>query len=250
MTDISFTDAHLRTIEQALEVYTRLRLGQFDIAIDEAFPEAFFSHEERGAIHKFLRSLIFPEPPILRYNGHGEYSDQYNNLYNEQKEILGDPDWEMKNFLERANNMGIAGGFNSSYGIGHKKARNGGLAYEIRQTIRQYLAVKKNDGYFDNMCATYDDPCKATEEPLPIIKGFLKEKTFTVEDDKINRQLCKFFGQKTNKKWPKMRELIEKNCGLPDGIEFSRRRLNFNEDSQKWELILQKPTKKLKNALY
>ena len=101
MTDISFTDAHLRTIEQALEVYTRLRLGQFDIAIDEAFPEAFFSHEERGAIHKFLRSLIFPEPPILRYNGHGEYSDQYNKIIIESVGGSGDNDAEKEEKIIR-----------------------------------------------------------------------------------------------------------------------------------------------------
>lgn len=248
MTDISFTEAHLRVIEQALEVFTRLRLGQFDYAIEEAFPDANLSWDERQGIHKFLRGIIMPEPPILRYDGHGGYKDQYGNCYGEDGTPDKDPDWEMKNFLERAKNNSLAGGgLNSSYGIGNKKAGNGSLAYEIRQTIRQYLAVKHNDGYFEYMFVTYDDPCKVTGEPLPIIKGFTKEKTFVVEDPEINKVLNKIFKRKSMNKWPEMWRLVEVSCGLPDNIESSVRRLNFNKESKKWELILGKPTKKSKS---
>ena len=243
MTDISFTDAHLRVIEQALEVYTRLRLGQFDYALDEAFPDACLGHKEREGLHRHLRSVIMPEPPQLVYDGHGGYYDQYGNSYDENKELNSKVDYQTKYFLERANKNSLSG-LNSSYGIGNKKVGDGSLAYEIRQTIRQYLAVKRNDGYFEHMYVTYDDPCKVTDEPLPVIKGFTKEKIFTVEDYKINRKLDKLFEQKTDKKWPKMWELIEKNCGLPDNIESSRRRLDFDEETHRWRLILEKPTKK------
>jgi hypothetical protein len=246
MTKINFTDAHLQVIEQALEVFTRLRLGQFDYALDEAFPDATLSWDERQEILKFLRGIVMPEPPVLRYDGHGGYYDQYDNSYGEDKSLDPDTPYDKKWLVERANKIGISGGTNSSWGICNEKVGNGRLAYEIRQTIRQYLAVKKNDGYFEHMFVSYDDPLKITREPLPIIEGFVKEKVFVVEDAKINKQLDQLFGQGTDAKWPKMWKLIEENCGLPDDIESSRRRLNFNEETNKWELILEKPTKKLK----
>jgi len=246
MTDISFTDAHLRVIEQALEVYTRLRLGQFDYALDEAFPDACLGYNEREGLHRHLRSVIFPEPPRLVYDGHGGYYDQYGNTYDENQKLNSAVEYEMKHFLERANKMGIAGGLNSSYGIGNEKVGNGSLAYEIRQTIRQYLAVKHNDGYFEHMYVTYDDPCKVTEEPLPIVKGFTKEKTFIVKNKKINERLNKIYAKEPII-WSKMWEIIEKNCELPDNIEASVRRLNKNEETNQWELILEKPTKKLQS---
>jgi hypothetical protein len=246
MTKINFSDAHLQVIEQALEIFTRLRLGQFDTAIDEAFPDALLSWDEKQKILWLLRTIVMPKPPVLRYDGHGCYLDQYGNAYDENKELLDPLSYDMKGLLDRANKIGISGGLNSSWGICNEKVGNGQLAYEIRQTIRQYLAVKKNDGYFSHMYVSYDDPLKITGEPLPIIEGFEKEKIFAVEDGQINRQLNKLFKLKKDDKWPKMWKLIEENCGLPDDIESSRRRLNFNEKTKKWELILEKPTKKLK----
>ena len=246
MTKISFTDAHLRVIEQALEVLCRLRLGQFDYALEEAFPEACLSHDESKGLLSHLRSVIMPESPVLRYDGHGGYYDQYGNSYGEDKELNGEPSYEMKWFLKRANAMGIAGGLNSSWGISNEKVGSGQLAYEIRQTIRQYLAVKKNDGYFEHMFVTYDDPLKITGEPLPVIEGFIKEKTFVVKPTEINAHLNRLFKAK-NPNWKKMWEIVEANCELPKNIKSSRKRLNFNKATKQWELILEKPTKKLKS---
>lgn len=245
MTKIHFTDAHLRVIEQALEVFTRLRLGQFDTAIDEAFPDTLLSWDEKQEILKVLRGIVMPEPPVLRYDGHGEYRDQYGNSYDENKELLSPLDYDMTHLLDRANKIGISGGLNSSWGICNEKVGNGQLAYEIRQTIRQYLAVKKNDGYFSHIYVSHDDPLKITGEPLPIIEGFLKEKIFEVKPTEINAHLNRLFKAK-KPNWQKMWEIVEANCELPKNIESSRRRLNFNEETKKWELILEKPTKKLK----
>lgn len=243
MTKISFTDAHLQVIEQSLEIFSRLRMGQFNYALDEAFPDACLSYDELEGLNRRLRSVIMPEPPQLEYNGHGGYYDQYGNSYGENKELDSKIDYTEKIFLKRANKNSLSGP-NSSYGISNKKVGNGQLAYEIRQTIRQFLAVKKNDGYFEPMYVTYDDPFKVTEEPLPVIEGFVKEKVFVVEDGQINVQLNKIFKQKKDEKWGKMWKLVEENCGLPDNIRSDRRRLNFNEQTNKWELILEKPTKK------
>lgn len=246
MTKISFTDAHLQTIETALEVYCRMKLGQFDIAIDEAFPEACLSWEERKGIHKFLRAIIMPEVPRLMYDGHGGHVDQYDNTYDEDRKIDSELDYSQKAFLERANKNRLLGGLNSSYGIGCGEVNDGNLAYEIRQTIRQFLTVKRNDGWFDYMNVGFDDPLKVTEVPLPVIEGFDKSKTYTVEDSKINTQLNRLFKAKTPN-WKKMWELVENNCQKPDNIESSRSRLNFNEETKRWELIIDKPVKRKQN---
>lgn len=242
MTKISFTDAHLSTIETALEVYARLKLGQFDIAIDEAFPEADLSWEERRKIHGFLRGIVLPEAPSLRHDGHGGYVDQYYNFYGEDRELDCELDCEQKAFLKRAN-KGKLQGLNSSYGVCSEEIYDGNLAYEIRQTIRQYLTVKSNDGFFNYMNVSFDDPLKVTEEPLPVIEGFEKSKTFVVEDSKINNQLNKLFKEK-KPNWQKMWELVENNCQNHENIESSHRQINFNKDAKKWELILEKPIKK------
>jgi len=97
------------------------------------------------------------------------------------------------------------------------------------------------------MYVSYDDPCKVTDEPLPVIKGFTKEKIFVVEDLEINKVLNKMFKRKSDKKWAEMWRLIEVSCSKPDNIESSRKRLNFNKETKKWELILNKPTRKLKS---
>lgn len=248
MTKISFTDAHLQTIETALEVYCRLKLGQFNIAIDEAFPEAWLSWEEREQIHKTLRDIIMPEAPRLAYDGHGGYYDQYGNAYNEQQEILPESinskDYYAKsNFLVRANKNKLLGGLNSSYGIGSDQIGDGNIAYEIRQTIRQYLTVKNNDGFFDYMHVGFDDPLEVSSEPLPVIEGFVKEKVFPVSNKEINTKLNRMFKAK-KPNWPKMWELVENNCQKPDNLESQRRRLNFNDETKQWELILEKPVRR------
>ena len=247
MTKISFSDTHLKTIETALEVYCRMKLGQFSTAIDEAFPEASLSWEELESVHKFLRGVIMPVTPILSYDGHGGYVDQYDNYYGEDRELDDELDYQQKNFLKRANSSnGILGGLNSSFGIGSDKIADGNIAYEIRQTIRQYLTVKRNDGFFDYMNVGFDDPLNVSGEPLPTIEGFSKEKVYAVKNKNINTRLNRLFAAKSPN-WKKMWELVELNCDKPDNLESSRRRLNFNGETKEWELILEKPRKTKKN---
>jgi hypothetical protein len=73
MTKIEFTDEHLRVMMTALEVYSRLRAGQIRIAIDQAFRDVNLSWNEVESIETFVRGILYPEPPRLKYDGHGGY---------------------------------------------------------------------------------------------------------------------------------------------------------------------------------
>ena len=242
MNKVSFTDKQLKVIETALEVLVRMRLGQFDMAIEEAFPELFFSWNESQNLKKEIRSIVFPEKANLVYDGHGGYYDQYGNTYDENRNLNSEIDLEIKEILKRAEKHSLHNGLNQSYGIGNEAiGEDAKIAYEIRQTLRQYRSVKENDGYFNSWNVCYDDALKLTQEPLPEIEGFVKEKVFPVYDEKINQQIFKEYA-KLN--WPKMWELIEANCEKPEDIESSRRRLNINEATGLWELIYEKPTRK------
>lgn len=77
---------------------------------------------------------------------------------------------------------------NGYHGItSDKMPENAKIAAEIMQTIRQYLAVKRNDGYYDASYVSYDDPFKVSNEPLPVIPEFKQYKDFVIED----REVCK-----------------------------------------------------------
>lgn len=100
---------------------------------------------------------------------------------------------------------------NASYGIGQKEVEWGNEAYEIRQTIRQFLAVKRNNGYFEPMCVTTDDPLKVSNEPLPIIPEFKKYLDFKIPKTIIGK-LQKFI---LEKKYNELWEMIDKKMKLP-----------------------------------
>jgi hypothetical protein len=57
---IEFDERHLPTILKALEVYQRLKLGQIDYALDEAFGWKL-DHEASSEIHRCARKHLFPE---------------------------------------------------------------------------------------------------------------------------------------------------------------------------------------------
>lgn len=57
---IEFQKEHIPTILKALECYQRMKLGQFDYAIDEAFGWKL-DHDARQEIHNCARKHLFPE---------------------------------------------------------------------------------------------------------------------------------------------------------------------------------------------
>jgi hypothetical protein len=185
MTKIEFTDEHLNIINKALEVYSRLRSGQVKIAMDEAYYDYRLTWEESESIENYVRKIIFPSPPYIEYDGHGGYFDQYGNSYNESGEIL-EITYEQKCRNKRPQDMGR----HTYFGVGSKEmSDNGGtLAYEIQSTLRQYLALKKNDGYYENT-TDFRDPLHLTSVPLPIIEGFNKEKKFVIKGKSIVKKI-------------------------------------------------------------
>jgi hypothetical protein len=181
---IEFQKEHLPIIEQALEVFSRFKMGQIGIALDELFPEKLLTYEERIILEKIIRATVFPSPPELRYDGHGGYKDQYGNFYNEQKELIEENvDYAARALVKRAIKNTLPKG--SYYGIGQEEIPDAGIAYEIRQTIRQYLAVTKNDGFFEPTYRSYDDPLPVSDIKLPIIEGFDTTKDFHITDLEI-----------------------------------------------------------------
>ena len=57
---VEFDERHLPTILKALETYQRLKLGQIDYAIDEAFGWKL-DHEAKQEVHNCARKHLFPE---------------------------------------------------------------------------------------------------------------------------------------------------------------------------------------------
>lgn len=67
-----------------------------------------------------------------------------------------------------------------NYGIGNKKIDDANLAYEIKKTFDEVLAVKNNDGYYD-MTVDFDGPLKVTDEPLPQVTNFYPFKDYLLD---------------------------------------------------------------------
>lgn len=61
---------------------------------------------------------------------------------------------------------------NASYGIGNKEVGDGNLAYEIYKVLGQFLAVTRNNGFFDSAFVNFQDPMQYTNEPFPVVLDF------------------------------------------------------------------------------
>lgn len=57
---VEFQEEHINVIIRSLEVYQRIKLGQFDYALDEAF-DWKLDYDQKQAIHNFARKILFPE---------------------------------------------------------------------------------------------------------------------------------------------------------------------------------------------
>ena len=212
MTKIEFTDEHLHVMMTALEVYSRLRAGQIKIAIDTAFRDVGLSWKESESIEKFVRGILYPEPPQLKYDGHGHYYDQYGCTYDESGVRDTEVTWEEKERLKRSELHG-------NYGVCHEEMIRGGgtLAYEIYSTLRQYVSLKNNDGY-EGAGVSYSSPLQITQIPLPVIEGFSADKRFLIKGKAIVDQLNN--AQETKdytKVWDVVREYLGRKYPELDG---------------------------------
>lgn len=186
MTTIKFTDEHLSIIARAMEIYSRLRAGQIKIAMEEAYPDYMLSYEECENIEQHVRNIIYPKPPQLFYDGHGGYYDQYDNTYDESGNRTNEESYEDRMRATRPQ----MNGQNAYFGIASKEMIDSGgtLAYEILSTLRQYINLKQNDGYY-NRSTWSCDPLNLTTIPLPEIVGFEKEKRFPIKGKAIVSKL-------------------------------------------------------------
>jgi hypothetical protein len=237
MTKIEFTDEHLHVMMTALEVYSRLRAGQIKIAIDTAFRDVGLSWEESESIEKFVRGILYPEPPQLKYDGHGHYYDQYGYTYDENGVRDTEVTWEEKERLKRSELHG-------NYGVCHEEMIRGGgtLAYEIYSTLRQYVSLKNNDGWEGNG-VSYGSPLHITKVPLPVIEGFTAEKRFPIKGKVIVNKLDKAHETKNyNKVWQVIGEYMERK--YPELGNYSEARI---EREDNYYVVIVKGARKKKD---
>lgn len=241
MTKIEFTDEHLQVMMIALEVYSRLRAGQIRIAMDEAFRDMSLSWKELESIEEFVRDILYPKPPELKYDGHGGYYDQYGRTYGEDGEMDDSQiSWEDKERLKRSELHG-------NYGVCHEEMiKSGGtLAYEIYSTLRQYVSLRNNDGW-EGMGVNYRDPLQITNIPLPVIGGFSTEKRFPIKDKKtvVKLENAIELHKDFSKCWEIVGEYLKNKYPELDG--YSQARIEREKD---YYVVLAKGARKRENHM-
>lgn len=101
----------------------------------------------------------------------------------------------------------------SSYGFNAPQIGDGRIAYEIKKTFEEVLAVKNNDGYY-GYTVNFHGPLKASDEPLPEVVDFKPYKDFKL-NARQSKVINKYFSTKdyTNM-WNYLNSL---NLNLPKG---------------------------------
>jgi hypothetical protein len=82
----------------------------------------------------------------------------------------------------------------SSYSFNSPEIGDGKIAYEIKKTFEEVLAVKNNDGYY-GYTVDFHGPLKASDEPLPEVVGFKNYIDYKL-DKKQSKKVNKFFATK------------------------------------------------------
>lgn len=82
----------------------------------------------------------------------------------------------------------------SSYGFNAPQIGDGRIAYEIKKTFEEVLAVKNNDGYY-GYTVDFHGPLKASDEPLPVVVDFVNYKDYRL-NKKQSAKINKFFATK------------------------------------------------------
>lgn len=101
----------------------------------------------------------------------------------------------------------------AAYGVGAPEIDDASIAYEIRKTFEEYLAVRLNDGYYGHT-VDFDGPLKVSDEPLPVVVEHKNFKDFELSP-KDARIVHKFLEAKDfEKAWNHIHSL---NLNLPKG---------------------------------
>lgn len=162
---VKLTDKHLAVINTALEVYYRLKSGQINIALDEAFSYSI-DRQDAEIIELMIRKAAHKDLPP-----------------------------------------------NAAHGFSSEKIGDARIAYEIKKTFEEVLAVKNNNGYYGNT-VNFHGPLKASDEPLPEVIDFKPYKDFKL-NSRQSKVINKYFSTKdyTNM-WNYLNSL---NLNLPKG---------------------------------
>jgi hypothetical protein len=101
----------------------------------------------------------------------------------------------------------------SSYGFNAPQIGDGRIAYEIKKTFEEVLAVKNNDGYY-GYTVDFHGPLKASDEPLPEVvdfKNYIDYKLDKKQSKKVNKLL-------NNKKFEEAWDYVDSlKLDLPKG---------------------------------
>jgi hypothetical protein len=144
--NLKLTKNQMGVICRALEALERAQMGQFKIALEQIF-EFEYDKEYR----KHLKDVSW---------------DEYNALEQMLKSFIFNRD---SGTQQNNSYFGIAGTSESAK-----------IAYEINKVLSQFLAVEQNDGYWQPVYRSYDDPLHLSQEPIAEVAEFQKYKDFPI----------------------------------------------------------------------
>ena len=144
--NLKLTKNQMGVICRALEALERAQMGQFKIALEQIF-EFEYDKEYR----KHLKDVSW---------------DEYNALEQMLKSFIFNRD---SGTQQNNSYFGIAGTSESAK-----------IAYEINKVLSQFLAVEQNDGYWQPVYRSYDDPLHLSREPIAEVAEFQKYKDFPI----------------------------------------------------------------------
>jgi hypothetical protein len=93
MYNLKMSKEQASVMRNALEIYSRLRAGQINIALKDTFPEKFYSqdypdfnHETLEFMYEYIRAMVFPEL-------------SYNASYGVGHDVTGDIAWDLQQVI-------------------------------------------------------------------------------------------------------------------------------------------------------
>jgi hypothetical protein len=144
--NLKLTKNQMGVICRALEALERAQMGQFKIALEQ-----IFEFESDKEYRKHLKDVSW---------------DEYNALEQMLKSFIFNRD---SGTQQNNSYFGIAGTSESAK-----------IAYEINKVLSQFLAVEQNDGYWQPVYRSYDDPLHLSREPIAEVAEFQKYKDFPI----------------------------------------------------------------------
>ena len=144
--NLKLTKNQMGVICRALEALERAQMGQFKIALEQ-----IFEFESDKEYRKHLKDVSW---------------DEYNALEQMLKSFIFNRD---SGTQQNNSYFGITGTSESAK-----------IAYEINKVLSQFLAVEQNDGYWQPVYRSYDDPLHLSREPIAEVAEFQKYKDFPI----------------------------------------------------------------------